>query len=471
MTTRVRLAAHRRDPAHRHRGRHRPSGLTPQIPPRTRSETDVTDDRIPANFPATANDLATHAAGSLAQHMELGCRLTFRGRLDLQVLSRAVRLSLDAEPVLGCGLRTRTFAGWWERLDDLDVRVPFSVVKTADPDRDSVLFQVGEVEAAGPQVAVRLLRSSDHDDVCMRISHDVADGQGLKQYAYLLADIYTHLLADPSYVPAPNLTPRPQARDVWDQLSGEQRRQASRAPSMTMPNWVLPSKALSGRGRTLRELRLGPARSAALKEYGRLRGATVNEMALTAFFRALARAFPPPAEQAMSLPFSAEHRRYLPTAEGIPITNLALTIWLGVEHVPGEDFDGTLRRVQEQTSAWREALWGAKAVAQTAGLSRIGYKPMMAMMAVIGRMSAKSGKTSPVFTNIGIMDESKLAFGGSAPVSASLSGPAAFGASFVPTISTYRDTLTVSMGFCAEDLDAESVEQVLRFMEEELDRT
>jgi len=53
-------------------------------------------------------------------------------------------------------------------------------------------------------------------------------------------------------------------------------------------------------------------------------------------------------------------------------------------------------------------------------------------------------------------------------VSARLSGPAAYGASLVPTISTYRDTLTVSMGFCDADIDPDVIEQVLRHMDEEL---
>jgi NRPS condensation-like uncharacterized protein len=276
------------------------------------------------------------------------------------------------------------------------------------------------------------------------------------------------VLLDPSYVPAPNVTPRAQAKDVWDQLTREQRKQAGKAPGMTMPNWVLPRWGVTGRGRTLRELRLGPARFLAVKEYGATRSATMNEMLLTAFFRALARVYPQPAGRAMSLPFSAEHRRYLKDAEGMPITNLAITIWLGLESVESEAFDGTLRRVVEQTAVWRESLWGVKAVVQSAGLARIGYKPMKAMMRALNGMGAKSGTTSPVFTNIGILDEAKLLFGDAAPSDARLSGPAAFGASFVPTISTYRDTLTVSMGFCEEDMDPAAIEQVLSFMDEDL---
>ena len=423
----------------------------------------------PSRIPATANDAATHVARLFGQHMELGCRLTFDGRLDPRILSRAVRLSLDAEPVLGCALRTGVFRVWWERLEDLDGVLPFSVDTTTDPDRDAVAHMTAAIDsAAGPQAAVHLLQAEHGDEMVVSVSHDATDGQGVKQYAYLLADLYTRLSNDPAYAPSPPAAPRPSAADVWDALTPAQRRDASKTPPMTMPNWIVPAKAISGRGRTLRELRLPPERFRAIKAYGDARGASINALTLTAFFRALVRSFSPPAGQPMSLPFTAEHRRYLREQGDVPMTNLAISLWLGVPHIEDEPFDGTLARVSEQLDAWRDALWGVKSLAQATGVAQMGYTPMRLMMGAVSAMSAKSGKTSPVFTNIGILDEDRLHFGSLIPVSARLSGPAAFGASLVPTISTYRDTLTVSMGFCEEDIDPEVIEKVLRDMDEEL---
>ena len=423
----------------------------------------------PSRIPATANDVATHVARSFGQHMELGCRLSFDGRLDPQILSRAVRLSLDAEPVLGCALRTGVLRVWWERLEDLDGMLPFSTGTTADPERDAVAHMTAAIDStAGPQAAVHLLQAESGDEMVISVSHDATDGQGVKQYAYLLADLYTRLSTDPAYVPSPPAVARPSATDVWDALTAEQRRDASKTPPMTMPNWIVPAKAISGHGRTLRELRLPPERFRAIKSYGEARGASINALTLTAFFRALVRSFSPPAGQPMSLPFTAEFRRYLKKQGDVPLTNLAISLWLGVPHVEDEPFDGTLARVGEQLGAWRDALWGVKSLTQATSVARMGYTPMRLMMGAVAAMSAKSGKTSPVFTNIGILDEDRLDFGGLIPVSARLSGPAAFGASLVPTISTYRDTLTVSMGFCDADIAQDVIERVLRHMDEEL---
>ena len=422
----------------------------------------------PSRYPATANDVATHVARAFGQHMELGCRLVFDEQLDPEVLRRAVRLSLDAEPVLGCALRTGVFKVWWERLGDLDAALPFSVDSTLDPDRDAVACLTAQIDSTGPQVAVHLLQTEAGDEVIVSMSHDAADGQGVKQYVYLLADLYSRLLDDPEYVPAPPRIARPSAADVWNALGPSQRERANHTPPMTMPNWKIPSTAITGQGRTLQELRLLPERFRAVKEYGIARGASINALMLTAFFRAVARSYPPPAGRAMSLPFTADHRRYLQARSDVPITNLAISLWLGVPFIDGEAFDDTLERVSAQLDVWREVLWGVKSLVQATGMVRLGYTPMRLLMGMVSAMSAKSGMTSPVFTNIGILDDERLGFGGQVPVSARLSGPAAFGASLVPTISTYRDELTVSMGFCGADMDAASVEKVLWDMDTEL---
>ena len=89
--------------------------------------------------------------------------------------------------------------------------MPFAVVATTDPARDMIAFQAAEVPDAGPQASVTLLRADDHDELGIKLSHVPVDGQGAKQYAYLLALTYSRLKEDSGYAPAPNLLPRPTA--------------------------------------------------------------------------------------------------------------------------------------------------------------------------------------------------------------------------------------------------------------------
>ncbi len=163
----------------------------------------------------------------------------------------------------------------WERCQALDARVPFSVAETTNPHDDAVAFHDEPFDETGPRVAVRLLRSADADDVCIRLDHIAGDGWSTKMLAYLLAETYSRVLANPDYAPdAEPLEPRPGHADLWAALTPEQRDAAKQGPGMAMPRWRKPVSAGPGSGLAARELTLEPPRLAAVREYGRARGAT-----------------------------------------------------------------------------------------------------------------------------------------------------------------------------------------------------
>jgi NRPS condensation-like uncharacterized protein len=421
---------------------------------------------IPDRFPATGTDIAVSITRAVTRQ-RIGARLRFATHLDEQRLARAVRLTLDAEPVLGCRFENGVRAPYWERLPDLDSRIPFSLVQMGDAGDAIVAFQAAEVDDAGPLVEVQLLRTEACDELGVKLSHVVADGQAAKQYLYLLAETYTRLGTQASYAPKPNLTPRPSEKDVWAALSPEQQRAAKKAPSYAMPNWVIPSLGSSGEGLTYRTHLLDPARFAGIKAYGAERDATVNEMMLTAFFRACVVAFDPPSGKALSLMSTADHRRFLPSAEHLPIASLSISGSLSCERIDGESFDATLARVRASMAAWAATSYGAAAALNAEKLARLGYKTAKAIMGMSFRMGG-SGKTYPWFTNIGVIDDTRLRFDDGAPEGAYLFGPVAKGASVVPVISTYRNELAVCMGWCRKDFDSAIIGQVLELLDREL---
>jgi NRPS condensation-like uncharacterized protein len=432
----------------------------------TRRATGVPMSAIPQHLPASGTDVAVSITRAVTRQ-RIGIRLVFAGRLDEARLERAVRLTLDAEPILGCSFEVARRASW-RRIDDLDAAVPFTVSETADPENDMIRFQVEEVPDAGPQVAVLLSRTPGHDEIGIKLSHVPVDGQGAKRYAYLLAETY-RALSDADYAPVPNIAPRPTAADVWTNLSPAQRKTAKRAKSWAVPNWPVPAAGTSGGDLTYRALSVPPERFLALKTYGRQRGATVNAIMLAAYFRALVRALDPPRGTPLSLMSTADHRRYLPDADSCPIGMLSISGPLGIERVDAEPFDGTLGRVVAAMAVWEEQCYGAGPAYDAEKLNRFSYKTVTRILGTSFRLSPK-GKTYPYFTNIGILDEARLAFGEEAPVAGSMYGPASFGASPVATVSTYRDALTVCMGCTAADAAITATDEILALLDDEIAR-
>lgn len=425
---------------------------------------------IPTRFAATGADAAISITRAVTHH-RIGLSLSFPGeRLDADRLARAVRLSFDAEPLVGCAFRTDERMAYWERSPDLEDAAVVVHQDAGDPQALMRSFQAIEVPDEGPQAAVALLRASDGDVLGIKTSHVLADGQAAKRYAYLLADIYTRLGEDPAFTPEPNVRARPSGRDVWANLDRQQRRDARKAKSWAKPTWPAPAAGSSGQGLTYRWVTLPPPLFRALKSYGSERGCTVNDMMLAAVLRACISRLDPPAGVPLSLMYTADLRRYLPDAETLPICNLSISGSLDIERVDGEDFEGTLRRVHQRMEQWARMCHGAAPLASAEKLAQLGYRTTERLLGMTFRLGGAPGMTYPWFTNIGVIDDARLSFDAASPTSGFMFGPAAKGASIVPVISTYRDALTVCMGFCESDYEASAVEPLLADIEGEVVR-
>lgn len=426
--------------------------------------------QTPERFVATGADAAISITRTVT-HQRIGASLAFPGqRLDADRLARAVRLSFDAEPLVGCEFRTDERKAYWKRLSDLDDATAFVEEEVADPDAPMRMFQAAEIPDQGPQAAVALFRALDGDVLGVKISHVLADGHAAKQYAYLLADLYTQLGEDPSAAPEPNLRPRPTGRDVWGNLTPQQQRDAKRAKSWAKPNWPAPEAGTTGKGLTYRWVTIAPERFVALKSYGSERGCTVNDMMLAAVLRACISRLDPPAGTPLSLMYTADLRRYLPAPANLPISNLSISGSLDIERIDNESFEDTLLRVHRRMQEWAKMCHGAGPLASAEKMAGFGYAVTKLLMEMAFRAGSSSGKTYPWFTNIGILDDTRLSFDGTVPQSAFMFGPAASGVSIVPVISTYRDALTVCMGYCESDYDTASVSLLLESVVDEIAR-
>src|SRR5262249_21264913 len=128
-------------------------------------------------------------------------------------VTRAIRLSTIAEPILGCRFVESPLHPIWQRRANLDaiewceVQVIGNKEETLDLWLSSLLDLDGD-----PLVKARILRSPANDTLCIKIHHACSDAIGLTQYVSLLASIYSELSRDPAYQPRPNLADRDQSR-------------------------------------------------------------------------------------------------------------------------------------------------------------------------------------------------------------------------------------------------------------------
>jgi NRPS condensation-like uncharacterized protein len=390
---------------------------------------------------------------------QLHCVLRFASRPDPEILRKSVIASIEAIPILG----TRYIADGrprWSSLDRGDFGRAFAVVRSESA-FEEFLVSRGD-ESSGPQVAVCLLDAAS-SAVALKMDHMVSDAAGFKSYLYLLSGIYSGLMADPDYRPS-RIDGDRSTRGVLDRFGIGAKLKAllleNRDNNLTGgPRFPLEE------GGAVRPFvltrKVGRERVAALKDYGRATGSTLNDIALAAFYRCLFQRLATSPGAALAVPVMVDMRRYLGAAEQFTaLTNLSSMVRTELARKPGEGFAATLGRVKAIMDGKKAGDIGLNAFAKLALLFQLcGDR-------VANRVLRFSLKQPPIcMTNIGILDADRLAFGGQRPVDAFMSGSIKYKPYFQLAMSSYDGAITLSVNQYGTDADRTNIAAFLAEIE------
>ena len=422
--------------------------------------------KLPDRLPASALD----GLMSVVRPLDDGqgrCAITFDGRLDGLQIARAVVLSLDAAPILDCRYVLHPWRHRWERRSLSDRVIPFLQIQAQDSEREIHGFLAESMDAMrGPQVAVRLIRS-DRDVLCVKLHHMVADARGLLDYIRLLRDLYRQLQIHPDFIPpaAPA-----GSRGQGQILRGAGLRaviQGCLSFRFPRPPKGFPRTGTDMSGRAFAIRRISSERGARLKAYCRTKRVKFTDVLVTAFYRALFRVLNPPAGACLPVELTVDLRRYLPSGRANTVCDLAGAYFPVIRHRPEASFDQTLGEVQTAIAkakaghAWLgEALSLELAFLLPAGITtRLGQK-------IIER-NLHAGEAYPVFSNLGVIDPGTFDFGDAVAVDLGVFGPVMFPPSFLISIHSFRDQLSITSSFCDTAADPLLVDTFLtNFMNE-----
>jgi NRPS condensation-like uncharacterized protein len=395
---------------------------------------------------------------------QLGAAVRCRSHLDETRVRRSLRLLADAQPVLGCRFVVAAGVPRWERLDDLDERMRVDVAPSSDPEADATAFVASGLDPReGPQVQAVVLRGPDGDTLAIKATHVALDGGALKQMLYILGGYYRALGADPSFVPEPETRPRSLETIARTASLVERLRAVRIRKNWPRTDWGIPG--LGGKGEpTYISDSIGADDFGPLIQYGKARGATVHDLLLAAYYRALFAELGPPPGARTPVNMSADLRAWLPEDAVMPLANLPITWTIAVTPVVDETFEGTLARVVERTRAWKDADVGRTRAVETVLGDRVirllGMPTLRRVWARIDR--SMEGTGFPSLTNIGEIDDPALDFGPDAPVAdAYLFGSIGYPGGLMVAVTTFRRVLRISAGIDLLSVDVAMVRRIL----------
>jgi NRPS condensation-like uncharacterized protein len=388
---------------------------------------------------------------------QVHCLLRFEYLPDREVLKKAIISSIEAIPILG----TRYFEGTrprWISLDPNDYGRAFVTAPTEMEFEDFLGSRVDE--GLGPQVRVCLLESRPFA-VAFKMNHMVCDADGFKEYLYFLCKIYSKLVTDPQYRPSA-ITGDRSTRGVLNRLDVGVKLKSLFSQSKENNLTGGARFPLSDGGEAwpfILTRKLGRERTAELKKYGRAKGATLNDVVLTAYYRCLFQRLAISPGTELQIPVMVDMRRYLEKGgEFTSLTNLTSTVITQLEYSPEEHFENTLGRVKAIMD---------KKKGSNIGLN--GFIKLNLMFRILGDKIAnrllKLILKNPLIcmTNVGVLDSAQIAFGDLRPRDAFLCGSIKYKPYFQLAISSYEGELTLSVNLLGSAGDRD---RILSFFDE-----
>jgi NRPS condensation-like uncharacterized protein len=215
-----------------------------------------------------------------------------------------------------------------------------------------------------------------------------------------------------------------------------------------------------------------------IHQYGKSRGATVNDLILTAFYRAMFRISNPVYGVPMDISSTIDLRRYLPEHETQAIRNFSggfITKVAGKMHEP---FGGTLTRVMHETKKIKEALPGlnnamGSEYAERASFTYFNnyFKSILQISEIKAQYPNTIGNVCyPGLSNLGDISSSLIRFGKNVVIDAYIIPPAVRAPGFLLLISSYNDILTLSTGYYRGSILQRDMDRILNMVKNELIR-
>jgi NRPS condensation-like uncharacterized protein len=408
-------------------------------------------EKPPDHFPAAAIDkiISSGQDIGIADFM-LQMELVFEHGLDAERLALSLDLMLDAQPVLGCRLVTEKKKVYWERL--------------TTPRQDTFFFTTDQTEfdcfrdrpidsRQGPQINACVLRAAGGDRLLLKVAHQACDAAGLNDIAAQLSLIYTQLAHNRDYRPPPNIRGARDCGQIMRHLPwyiypvlvyNFLRTTLSNQIPKQSHSLQVPAGPRTPLTFIIRHL--SSERVACLAVYGRQHQATINDLMIAAFYRALAKTEAWDGRAALRIQTTVDLRRwYIPSGKAEAICNLSTYEHINLGREPGRDFAETLSRVSSITKRKKSGWIGLSELCTVPLAGLVPYNLLVKACDKLLHERIKSRNYPSGLTNLGLI-EPETVFFDRHPVQGWILPPVVYPPVLYIGFSGYGSHLTLSAG-------------------------
>lgn len=434
---------------------------------------------IPDSFPAVQMDSRINCLRPVCD-LQIHLVLSFHKPLNVSLLRRAIRLSLDAEPILGCQLREQQGQLIWQRRHDLDELELLTVFEGEISDTAVTDYMATPLDLDNDPLVQGVLFRGQVDTLCLKVSHIVADGGALSEYGELLAEIYRKVEVQPEFYPYSNIDGQRTIHQITEEFSRPskfvhffQLLRSYYGELFPRKNWFFPtSLAEDSSRRTFVVQSITDELYDNVYRFAKVNKLTMNDVFVAAFYRAFYSTVQPERDVPLRVGTTINLRRYLPKGKKAAMCNLSAMLQLNIGTQLGVNLLDTAKRVQKKMSSYKRydiGMGDKRYVLFDINCLSINVSRSLQRLHQRFKFFVGPRQAAPLFTNIGMYDGLNFDFGLNKAFEAYISPPVAFSPAFIVGINSYNKNARLICGFLGGDRMKLQVESLLDSIKKELE--
>lgn len=395
------------------------------------------------------------------QEPRIRCLIRFQDHISETALKGAAGLLINAIPLIGCVFNENLHC-WEKRVFTADDIV--SMVNVSEVDEGAALkyLLTGIDHTREPQVKMLLVREKTNDTLCVIINHMISDGGGFKEFLYLFSALYSKCENDAGYDGKTEIFGERSLSQLLRNLrfKGKLNILFSKSGSQKAdPAMIMPIRGGSANPMIVMTC-IEKEQFDVIHSFAKNRHASVNDVLLTAYIRALHRVT---GCNKITVPCPVDLRKYRKADQRCGICNLTGNYICSVEIPPDATFDDTLRKVSIQMQNQKSS---------SVCLKGPMLFHMMFHVLPFNTMRKLFYKISPVpvtsYTNLGILDDAKLSFGNHMIDNAFISTAVKKAPYFQLSVSTCQKRCTLTSSLYGTEEDRKFISDFLSWIKNEL---
>lgn len=430
---------------------------------------------------AGGHDICSYTARNNMANFQYQAVIYLSGRLDMDKLKKAVEFSIEEQPVLACRL-VEADEPYWKRTNSIKDISFCTIEECNNPDETLAKFLQNTLDIKNDiNIGVKIIRTQEAADIlAIKANPSCFDGPGVKEYIKRLAAIYTCIdKGDDSFIPNPQLIERKEEYRLVKELETACP-QLNWNPQLDTPkrSWPFPWRQNGKNVADYALCKLSKRSFEKISRYGDSKGATVNDLVLTAYYRTLFKITRAAQGIPMDISNTVDLRNYLSENNSQKFRNFSGGFVTRIPRKLNETFDGTLSRVAEITKILKKNPTDSLDTMDKAARNQSSFtyfNDYFECVSRADRIRDKNVKNTevgcfPALYDLGNISGDMIAFGRDFVADACIVPPVTGVPGLSILTSSYNGILTMTAGYCHGFISRKDMNEFLIRIKNELVR-